>query len=235
MTHTLHQHADPEALAIAIASAIDTRIDEALTQRGRALLALAGGRTSPPVFRQLAHRMRDWSKVTAVPSDERWVAIDHPDCNLAQLRSAIAGATGIVTLGLVPEHPQGVVDASHANRTLEAFEATPFDATLLGMGTDGHFGSLFPGAPTLAAALDPAQTAAAMALVPDPMPSAGPHPRVSLTLARMLRSRAVILAITGADKRAVLERAVLENDPQRLPVAALLHAAGAHVAMHWSP
>lgn len=235
MTHTLHLHASADDLATAVAAAIDVRIDEALAQQGHALLALAGGRTSPPVFRQLAMKARDWSKVTAVPSDERWVAIDHPDCNLTQLRSATAGATGLVTLGLVPDHPRGAVDASHAHETLARFDATPFDATLLGMGTDGHFGSLFPGAPTLAAALDPAQTAAAMAIVPDPMPSAGPHPRVSLTLARMLRSRSVILAITGTDKRAVLERAVLENDPRRLPVAALLHAPHAHVAVHWSP
>jgi 6-phosphogluconolactonase len=235
MPHTLHLHATPDALASAVAAAIDARIDAALAERGHALLALAGGRTSPPVFRRLAARPRDWSTVTALPSDERWVGRDHPDCNLTQLRGAIAAATGIRTLGLVPEQPQGAVAADYANAALAPYADLPFDVTLLGMGADGHFGSLFPGAPTLMAALDLAQPAAAMEIVPDPMPVAGPHPRVSLTLARMLRSRAVLLAITGADKRAVLERAVLENDPRHLPVAALLHAPGAAIAVHWSP
>ena len=80
----------------------------------------------------------------------------------------------------------------------------------------------------------PARPAAA-AILPDPMPSAGPHPRISLTLSRMLRSRLVLLAITGLDKRAVLGRAQLDADATRLPVAALLHAPGAQVEIHWSP
>jgi 6-phosphogluconolactonase len=67
------------------------------------------------------------------------------------------------------------------------------------------------------------------------MPAAGPHPRVSLTLARMLRSHRVLLAITGADKRAVLEDAQRAPQPLKYPVAALLHAPGAAVEIHWSP
>ncbi len=90
MAWTFHEHADADALATACASAIDAAIDDALRERGAALLALAGGRTSPPVFRRLAARLRDWSRITALPSDERWVAADHPDCNLRQMRDALA-------------------------------------------------------------------------------------------------------------------------------------------------
>jgi 6-phosphogluconolactonase len=234
MAWTLIEHADADALAAAVAARIANALDAALAARGTAVLALAGGRTSPPVFRRLAAQPRDWSRVTVLPSDERWVAHAHPDCNLRQMQEAFAGADGIRWQALVPAAPQGAVDAGFANAAL-AGHAEAFDAVLLGMGADGHFGSLFPGAPNLAQALDPDSPDAAAAIVPDPMPAAGPHPRVSLTLARMLRARRVLLAITGADKRAVLERAQQAPQPLQYPVAALLHAAGAHIEIHWSP
>jgi 6-phosphogluconolactonase len=66
------------------------------------------------------------------------------------------------------------------------------------------------------------------------MPAAGPHPRISLSLARLLHSRHILLAVTGHEKHAVLARAMRENDPAHLPIAALLHAAGSHVEIHWS-
>jgi 6-phosphogluconolactonase len=234
MAWKTNEHADADALAAAVAARIDAALDAALATRGEAALALAGGRTSPPVFRRLAGRPRDWRRVTILPSDERWVPRDHPDCNLRQMQDAFAGAEGIRWLPLVPESPTGAPDASFADAGLAALTEA-FDATLLGMGTDAHFGSLFPGSPNLARALDPANPDPAVAIRPDPMPAAGPHPRISLTLARMLHSRRVLLAITGHDKRAVLERAQRAPDPLHLPVGALLHAPGALVEIHWSP
>ena len=225
-------HPNPAALAAAVATLIAGDLDAALGERGRALLALAGGRTSPPVFRQLAMQPRDWSRVTILPSDERWVAADHPDCNLRQMREAFAGAEGIRWLSLVPALPQGAPSTAFASGALAPYPQ-PFDVCMLGMGADGHFASLFPGAPTLAAALSPDQPEVAMPIVPDPMPSAGPHARVSLTLSRMLNSRRLLLVISGQDKRAVLERA--RNGDCSLPVASLLAAAHPCAEIHWSP
>ncbi len=228
------EHSDADSLAMACAARIDSALDQALAVRKRAVLALAGGRTSPPVFRRMAQTPRDWTRVTILPTDERWVTFEHADCNLRQMRAAFNGAEGIDWRSLTPPAPVGAPDAGFANTQLAALDE-PFDAILLGMGLDGHFGSLLPGSPNLAQALDPAGSAAAAAIMPDPMPSAGPHPRISLTLSRMLRSRLVLLAITGLDKRAVLGRAQLDADATRLPVAALLHAPGAQVEIHWSP
>jgi 6-phosphogluconolactonase len=251
-------HPNPASLAAAVAARIADDLDAALAERGRALLALAGGRTSPPVFRQLATQPRDWSRVTILPSDERWVPAHHADCNLRQMREAFTAAPGIHWLALVPDLPAGAADASFANRAL-AVHPEPFDVAMLGMGVDGHFASLFPGAPTLADGLAlpvgaglsrelseqpvkssrdkpaPTDSKAAIAIVPDPMPTAGPHPRISLTLARLLHSRTLLLVITSADKLAVLERAQAEGASSALPVAALLHAAHPRAEVHWSP
>jgi 6-phosphogluconolactonase len=224
-------HSRAEALAEAIATQLGSALDAALAADGHATLALAGGRTAPPIFAQLAAQPRDWSPVTLLPSDERWVAADHADRNSAALRTAFASVDGVRFLDLVPPNPVGRADAGTACLAL-AEQPQRFAATLLGMGADGHFASLFPGAPNLATGLDPATAAPAIAIVPDPMPAAGPHPRISLTLSRILKSRTVVLAITGADKRAVLEAAAAGDES--LPVAALLRAAP-DLFVHWSP
>ena len=226
------EHAHGDALVAACVARITDALDAALHTRQRAVLALAGGRTSPPVFRRLAQLDRDWSKVTILPSDERWVAADHPDCNLRQMREAFVGADQIRWLSLVSALPFDAPNAAFANGALAPY-AEPFDVCMLGMGADGHFGSLFPGAPTLARALDPATTQAAIEILPDPMPAAGPFPRISLTLSRMLNARLLLLVITGEEKRTVLERA--QQGDTTLPVAALLAAQHPNAEIHWSP
>ncbi len=234
MPWTETKHASGDALAAAVAKRALKAIDGALQERGKAIAAIAGGRTTPPVLRHLAAESRDWSKLTILPTDERWVAADDVDCNLRQLQESFVDIEDVRWIALAPPRPRGKANATYANSALETVDEA-FDLCLLGMGADGHFASLFPGAANLQEALDPATRDAAIAIVPDPMPIAGPHARISLTLARLLHSRQIILAITGADKRAMLERALDENDPLNLPVAALLRAPGRTIEIHWSP
>lgn len=232
MAWTETVHADAAALSEAVATRIALLASAAWRERGVATLALAGGRTSPPILRRLAALPLPWRDVAIVPTDERWVPPDHPDSNLGQLRAALGDVPAPATIALVPERPEGPPDPRVARAALAAVEG-PFDVAMLGMGADGHFASLFPGAANLARALDPAGRDDAVAVVPDPMPAAGAHPRISLTLSRLLRSRAVLLVVTGADKRDTLARA--QADARAAPIGALLHAPGARIEIHWSP
>lgn len=235
MPSTETHYANADQLAAAVAERIGAVLDDALKMRGEAVMALAGGRTAPPVFKRLVAQARDWSALTLLPSDERWVEATHADNNLRQMREGFAAVQAqIQWLSLVPSSVNGPADAQFAEQALAAIPQD-FDLCLLGMGADGHFASLFPGAPNLTEALSLDQPAAAMAIVPDPMPVAGPHPRISLTLARLLRSRVLLLAITGTDKLDALQRAQAGADPLRLPIAALLSNPKVHVEIHWSP
>ena len=234
MAWTEIHHRNADDLALALSQTLGQCMDEAIAARSRAQMALAGGRTSPPVYRRLAAQQRDWNSVHLMPSDERWVTADHPDCNLRQMIEAFHGAQGIHWIALVPMAASGPVNAGFAVAALNALPG-PFDAVLLGMGSDGHFGSLFPGSPNLAEALDPHSRVPAFAIEPDPLPAAGPQPRVSLSLARMLDTRKLLLAITGDEKLEVLRRAQQQAHASGLPVAALLHAPNAQVEIHWSP
>ncbi|WP_374609623.1 6-phosphogluconolactonase [Thermomonas sp.] len=227
-----HDHADVGALVAHVTEVFVDACREAIHARGQAWLALAGGRTPLPVYAQLSAAGLG-GVVSAIPTDERCVPHDHPACNLRALREAFAADANIVGNPLTRE--DGDVDASLAQaRALLAVNPQPFDAVLLGMGADGHFASLFPGAANLAEGLATESGIDALATLPDPLPPEAPFARISLTLPRLLYAKQIHLVVTGADKRAVLRHAQAHPD-SAFPVAALLHAPGHHVHIHWSP
>ena len=229
-----HEYADAEALMAMLASRLKAVCVDAVAERGRALLALAGGRTPLPAYRQLAARPFDWSRLTVMPTDERCVPHDHPACNLRELRAAFEDAAGLQLASLTTADGDPTTSESAAAARL-AQHPEPFDAVLLGMGTDGHAASLFPGARQLGVAMDPHSRIDACRVDPDPLPPEAPFPRITLTLSRLLRARSLHLLVTGNAKRAVLRQAQADSDPLRHPVAALLHAPDAVTHIHWSP
>ena len=130
----------------------------------------------------------------------------------------------------------GDVDASLAlARTWLAAHPQDFDAVLLGMGGDGHFASLFPGAANIAEGLALDSGIDAIATTPNPLPPEAPFARISLSLPRLLRAAAIHLVVTGADKRRVLREAQ-QHPHSPYPIAALLHSpAPTPIHIHWSP
>lgn len=226
-----HDYPDVDALVANVSAQLQATCAEALASRGRAVLALAGGRTPLPVYRQLAGCPLDWTRVTLLPTDERCVPHDHRDCNLRELTAAFAAARGVRTEALTS--PDGDPDRSESvARAALARHPEPFDAVVLGMGADAHTASLFPGAPQLGAALDRTLRIDACRIDPQPLPPDAPYPRITLTVPRLLRARSLHLVITGAHKRDVLRQAIASADPQRHPIAAILHAADACVHLH---
>ena len=227
------EHPDADSLSTTVARTLAQICAEALEARDAAALTLAGGSTPIPVYRRLAEIDLDWSHIVLLPGDERWVDHDDRACNLRAMREAFAGTTAEFR-ALTPEHPEGPPDTAVAEATLADLHG-PFDACVLGMGADGHFASLFPGADGLADALDPDCKAPAVVVHPSPMPADAPFARISLTLSRIMASRRLLLLIRGDEKRGVLHKARNSADPQRYPVAALLRHAGDALEIHWSP
>lgn len=215
---------DRDLLALALARRIVSDLRAALTRRDRAVLAVPGGTTPGPVFDLLGGQDLDWSRVTILPTDERWVPEGDPRSNARLIRGRLmteaAAAATFVPLraeGETPEDGLAAVDTAVA-------ALLPLDVLVLGMGADGHIASLFPGGDRLAEAL----AADAPAVLPMRAPAA-PEPRMTLTLPVLRRAFAVHLLVTGAEKRAVLEGA-RGADPAALPVAAVLDIA----TVHWA-
>jgi 6-phosphogluconolactonase len=229
-----HDYPDIDALTAAVAARLRDACGEALRARGRATLALAGGKTPFPIYRALAEAPLDWPNVVVMPGDDRCVALTHPASNVGALREAFAAARGLVVEPLTAAYGDPSLSL-HVARDALAAHRDDFDAVVLGMGEDAHTASLFPGAVGLHAAMAPDADHDAFLIVPEPMPPEAPFPRVTLGLARLLRAREIHLIVAGARKREVLRAAQTAYDPLRMPVSAVLHATDAVVHVHWSP
>ena len=58
---------------------------------------------------------------------------------------------------------------------------------------------------------------------------------MSLSLNRILLSRDIVLMISGAAKRQVLEEALGEGPVEELPVRAILRQSAVPVSIYWAP
>jgi 6-phosphogluconolactonase len=100
--------------------------------------------------------------------------------------------------------------AAYRDRIRQVLGATPaFDLVLLGLGSDGHTASLFPGQP------DPIDPAAWVVPAEGGTP---PVPRLTLTPSLINRSRCVCFFVTGKEKADAVGRVLKEADRQ-LPAA----------------
>lgn len=200
-----------------------------IVEKDKASLAVAGGATPTPIFDRLNSIDLQWRKVHVCPTDERWVPRDHPQSNEALIRNRLLGGSPEPAIyhSLYEAAPKPSDAKAVVQRRIDEMPR-PFAAVLLGMGEDGHFASLFPGAVGLDSALQPDGTDELLAV--DEAQSG--YPRMSLTLSALLRAQIIILAVTGAKKREIISRAM--TGESELPVSALLNQRKRSVSIYWS-
>lgn len=216
----------PDAAAWAEAAA--ARLAEALAAgiaaNGRAVFAGAGGSTPSPIYARLAQTDLDWSKVVATLVDERYVPEISPESNAALMKRTLLTGRAAAARFLPLYAPSVTVDraAAEASKALSA-EGGRLDSVLLGMGEDGHICSMFPDSPTLKTLLTPDLKPAVYG-VPQGRDGQAPSlERLSINLPYLASAGRVVLALSGAAKRAVFEREA-EGDARVHPIAALIAA-----------
>jgi 6-phosphogluconolactonase len=230
MAIELHRHVDGTALDAALAELVLERLREGIYRRGRASLAVSGGRTPAGLFRRLAASPFPWHCVTVTLADERWVPPSHADSNERMVREVLlrdaAAAAHFVPLYNGAADPTAGLAACAA--ALAAIPR-PFDVVLLGMGEDGHTASLFP-----AAASAPLDTAAVLPDCRAVRPTHAAHARLSLSPAALLDTRLVALHFTGAAKWSVLCDALKPGPLETLPVRHVLHQDQVACRVYWT-
>lgn len=230
---TTHSFTDCDVLARALAERIAERLRQGIAERGEALLAVSGGSTPVRFFQQLSRLDLDWPKVQVVLVDERWVPETHERSNARLVKSellqhAASTAHFVPLYADAPTPEAGMV----AVRARVAALPYPFDAVVLGMGTDGHTASFFPGGDRLAEALDLAGSARVL-----PMRAGGAgEPRITFTLPALLDTQALYLHIEGETKRQLLADARLGLGAAKdYPVRTVLTQTRVPVAVYWCP
>jgi 6-phosphogluconolactonase len=212
----LSVYESPEDLAEVAAQAFASKAAEAIEERGRFAVVLAGGSTPKAAYEILARDTAGtiaWNDVHVFFGDERSVPPDHEDSNYRMAREALldhvsAGGVHRMRGELPPDEA-----ASSYEDELRGFfgaEGHPrFDLILLGIGGDGHTASLFPETPALE--------------VTDRWVVANPVPkldtiRITLTAPVLNAARAVNFLVAGESKAGALKE-ILEGDadPRRYP------------------
>lgn len=221
-----------QAAASALGRQLIESIQEGLSERGTACVALPGGRTPLPLFEAVRNAPLDWSRVVVTLTDERWVPESDPASNAALVRTALLGSAAQAAR-FVPLY-NGAADATAATRA--AWDAVRhlchrFDAVVLGMGEDGHFASLFAGNSALRAALDPAAAPGCVAM----RAPAAPMDRISLNLAALLQTRRLFLLVSGKRKEEILMHAAEQQDFSKWPVTSLLVQRQRVPEVFWAP
>ena len=215
---------DREALMLGLANAIASDLSAALHAEGTASLSVPGGTTPGPVFDILSGVALDWANVAVMLNDERWVGEDSPRSNTRLLRERLltdkAAAATLVPLYAPAPAPEDRLAELAAGGAAHL----PISVLLLGMGADMHTASLFPGADLLAQALAPD----APILLPMRAEAAG-EPRVTLTAPVLAAAKSIHILITGAEKRAAIERAAT-LPALEAPVRVVLDNA----TVHWA-
>lgn len=217
-----------EVLAQKIALSVSKQLNACIDDKNKACLAVSGGKTPVAFFQQLSQQDVEWSKVTIILVDERWLPTDHADSNeklvrdhLIQNKAKQAYFLGLKNDASLPS--EGIMDCETQLRT----QIDHIDVVVLGMGLDGHTASWFTDSKQLAALLDGETSAWCLPVEDDFLP----QPRMSLTWRFMKRAEKIYLHFSGEEKNNVFNKAC-EGINEQLPVSHVLHQDGISISVY---
>ncbi len=224
LSEALSVLADAQALGAATADRIVSILREAVLQRGGASLALSGGNTPNLYLPLLADEPRlnavPWKDISVFWADERCVPPSDPESNY--------GMAGRLLFSRAPVPPGNIhrirgelrpEDAAAEYRATLAthFGSTPrIDLIVLGIGSDGHTASLFPGTAALASQ-EPACAVYA--------PRLGSW-RVTLTLPALNNARNILFCVSGAAKAGILKKILSAETRTAYPAGLVMPTDG---------
>ena len=158
------------------------------------------------IFEELSNIDLSWSKVFLTLVDDRLVEPDHKDSNQKLLHKH-----------LIKNKAKNINFYPLTENFLSNTEfKKPFDVTLIGMGEDGHFASLFPDMINQYEAFDINASPKILTTLPKGNPLI---PRITMNLSLIMESLNIILLVKGKAKQNIFEKAKQE---QKLPIHHLI-------------
>ena len=171
-------------------------------------VALSGGSTPKLLYQLLAdqfHTQVPWSRTQFFWSDERHVPPDHPDSNYRMAYEALLSRVPVQDNNVHRIHSENP-SAEEAADEYEKEIVPRLDLILLGLGTDGHTASIFPGSDVLHET---------KRLIAAPWVEKLNTYRITMTLPMLNNGASVLFLVSGKEKAEIVKE-VLEG-PKKYP------------------
>lgn len=187
-------------------------------------VALSGGSTPKLMFQVLADQFReevDWPRIHFFWSDERHVPPDDPESNYRMANEALLSHVPVSANNvhrIRGENPDAAAVASEYEQTITGVtkQALPrLDLIFLGLGTDGHIASIFPGSDVLHKT---------KRLVAAPYVEKFKSHRITMTLPLLNNGASIVFLVSGAEKAQIVKE-VLEGE-NKFPAQAVKPTQG---------
>ena len=219
-------YSDPESVAQKTVGIFIADAQKAINARGTFYVAISGGNTPKRFFELLGETPQasslPWGKIHLFWVDERYV---RPDSQWSNYKLAADTFLSRVPIPGANVHriPTELEDFKAAARRyeetirevfgVEAGKIPEFDLILLGMGSDGHTGSLFPNS---YAAFDTEDLACVVYVLDEKLN------RITLTHPVLRAASRLVVLVCGHEKSDIL-KTVLKSEPDevRYPIHAL--------------
>ncbi|MCE5339678.1 MAG: 6-phosphogluconolactonase [Planctomycetaceae bacterium] len=185
-------------------------VSQTLKKQNVFYLAISGGRTPADFYKLLGTDRRSldlpWSRIELFWVDERCVGPDSPDSNFKLAADTFLNAVAIPKQNIhriAGEYPDYLQTVQEYTETLqrvfkiEEWEVPAFDLTILGMGPDGHIGSLLPDSYDFDR----------NTLVSEVYHKTGGYNRITLTHPVICNSQKILVLVSGSEKAEMLKTA----------------------------
>lgn len=189
-------------------------------------IALSGGTTPALLFELWAEEFADltsWEHLHFYWVDERCVSPDSPDSNYGMAKHLLFDRVPVSSVqiyritGENEPHEEAVQYAALVKATLRLKEGIPiFDVIFLGIGTDGHTSSVFPGQSGLLFAAEP------YAVSTNPYNG---QTRIALTGQPLVKALHTWFLVTGQEKAEIIRKMLDEGTSEQYPAGYVLRNA----------
>jgi 6-phosphogluconolactonase len=203
---------------------VDT-VNQTLKKQSVFHLAVSGGKTPSEFYKLLGTNKQSlelaWNRIELFWVDERCVGPDSPDSNYKLAADTLLKTVPIPQqnihriFGEYPDYAQAVQEYTQTLQRvfkIEEWEVPAFDLMILGMGPDGHIGSLLPDSYDFDK----------NTLVSEVYNKAGGYNRITLTHPVICNSKKIFVLVSGGEKAKIVKTAFTEKpNEMKYPVHTL--------------
>jgi len=182
---------------------LSEKINAAISDHGKCIIGLSGGKTPRTVYEELGKEEIDWNNVFVFLADERFVSPEDESSNQNLIRDTL------LLYAEIPEDNLFFPDTSleaedcviaYSEVLIRLFSEQAPDIITLGLGSDGHIASLFP-----PVSEDSFKEVLAIHTTTDEFDV---HDRISVSPLVIMAAQSHVLMMKGDEKRKVFDEIV---------------------------